>query len=55
MHNEPETTRLREMYDFVERKFRLLGVLEVNQRTYTTFVLPSLLEKLLSLLPIQLT
>ena len=46
MHNERETTRLRRMYDFVESKFRSLEALDVDQRTYATFVVPSLLEKL---------
>ena len=46
MHNERETTRLRRMYDFVESKFRSLEALEVDQGTYATFVVPSLLEKL---------
>ena len=55
VHNERETTRLRRMYDFVESKFRSLEALEVDQRTYATFVVPSLLEKLPGSLRITLT
>ena len=43
------------MYDFVESKFRSLEALEVDQRTYATFVVPSLLEKLPGSLRITLT
>ena len=55
MRNERETTRLRRMYDFVESKFRSLESLEVDQRTYATFIVPSLLEKLPGSLRITLT
>ena len=55
MHDEREITRLRRMYDFLESKFRSLEALEIDQRTYATFVVPSLLEKLPGSLRITLT
>ena len=55
VHNEREMTRLRRMYDFVESKFRSLEALEIDQTTYATFVVPSLLEKLPDSLRITMT
>lgn len=55
VYNERDTIRLRKMYDFVESKFRSLDALDVDQATYATFVVPSLLEILPDSMRITMT
>ena len=45
LYNERDTAKLRGVYDLVESKFGSLEALEVDQTTYASFVVPSLLEK----------
>ena len=55
MTSERDATKLRRLYDFVESRFRSLEALKVGQGLYTTFVVPSLLEKLPGSLRITMT
>ena len=38
--------RLRDLYDFVETKYRALQALIIDERTYSEIVVPMLLERI---------
>ena len=44
--NERDAPRLRSLYDFLEAKYRALQALGVDESTYSTIVVPPVLEKL---------
>ena len=55
IYGERDTQRLRTMYDFAETKYRALEALGVDQETYSTIVVPSLLKKLPEQLRLTIT
>lgn len=44
--NDRDTSRLRNLYDFAETKYRALQALGVKEKNYSEVVVPTLLEKL---------
>ena len=55
VYHERDPTRIRRLYNLVESKYRALEALEVDQATYSTFVVPSLLGKLPESLRLMIT
>ena len=46
MFNDGDTVRLRNLYDFVELKYRALQALQVEEQNYLEIVVPVLLERI---------
>ena len=44
--NECDTSRLRSLYDFAEKKYRALQALGVEEKNYSEVVVPTFLEKI---------
>ena len=55
LHNERDTTRLRALYDGVETHYQGLIALGVEEATYSSIVVPSILDKLPKTLRLAMT